>query len=105
MDMNLNKLWETVKDREAWHGAVHGVVKSQTQLSHRAMNNNRNQLEYLQAIQMHSPHEEMRPVWTAFESFLNSFAYYQLVWANNLNSVLSSVKWGGGEKHSSTGLL
>ena len=55
MDMNLNKLWETVKDREAWHGAVHGVVKSQTQLSHRAMNNNRNQLEYLQAIQMHSP--------------------------------------------------
>jgi len=33
MDMNLNKLWETVKDREAWHFAVHGVTKSQTQLS------------------------------------------------------------------------
>ena len=31
--MNLSKLQEIVKDREAWHAAVHGVVKSQTQLS------------------------------------------------------------------------
>ena len=31
--MNLSKLQETVKDREAWHAAVHGVAKSQTQLS------------------------------------------------------------------------
>ena len=33
MDVNLSKLREMVKDREAWHAAVHGVTKSQTQLS------------------------------------------------------------------------
>ena len=30
MDMNLSKLPETVRDREAWHAAVHGVIKSWT---------------------------------------------------------------------------
>ena len=33
MDMSLSKLLEMVKNREAWHAAVHGVTKSQTQLS------------------------------------------------------------------------
>ena len=33
MNMNLSKLWEMVKDREAWRAAVHGVTNSQIRLS------------------------------------------------------------------------
>jgi len=33
VDMSLSKLWEMLKDREPWHAAVHGVTKSQMQLS------------------------------------------------------------------------
>ena len=32
MDMNLSKLWEIVNGRGAWHAAIHGVAKTQTQL-------------------------------------------------------------------------
>ena len=34
VDMSLSKFLEIVKDREAWHAAVHGLAKSQTQLSY-----------------------------------------------------------------------
>ena len=33
MDMSLSRLWEMVKNREAWCATVHGVTRSQTQLS------------------------------------------------------------------------
>ena len=33
MDMSLSELWVLVMDREAWHGGIHGVAKSRTQLS------------------------------------------------------------------------
>ena len=33
MDMSLGKVWDLVMDREAWHGVIHGIAKSRTQLS------------------------------------------------------------------------
>ena len=51
-DMNLNKLWEMLKDREAWHASVHGVAKSQTQLS----NNPRQSTDLMQSLSNYQWH-------------------------------------------------
>ena len=34
VNISFSKLWEIVKDREAWHAVVHGVAKSRTELSY-----------------------------------------------------------------------
>ena len=47
MDTSLSKLWEIGKDREAWRAAVHGVAKSQTDMTEELNNNYRPRKHFL----------------------------------------------------------
>ena len=53
MNMSLTKLWEMVKDREAWRAAFHGVVKSQIWLSDWIMNHNSDLILHSMVVLLH----------------------------------------------------
>ena len=55
MHMNLGKLWQIVRDREAWRAAIHRVSKSQTR--HRLNNNNKGRI-CLEAVFMRRTHHD-----------------------------------------------
>ena len=62
MDMSLSKRQETVKNRQSWHAAVHGVAKSQTQLSKWTKTTVENNMEFSQNNQIELPYDPATPL-------------------------------------------
>ena len=67
MDLSLSKLWELVKDREAWHASIHGFSQSQTQLSDWSELNLQTHLGNVRMIQL------LRSLIQTIHSFILSF--------------------------------
>ena len=60
--MSLSKRQETVKNRESWHAAVHGVAKSQAQLSKWTKTAVENSMEFSQNNQIELPYDPATPL-------------------------------------------
>ena len=88
MHMSLGELWELVRDREAWHAAIHGVAKSRTRLSNwTELNVSFHVTLY---IPFHPPHVHKSASWPAY-----SFLRRQVRWSGVLISlrIFQSLLW------------
>ena len=81
--MNLSKLWEIVKDRKAWHAAVHVVTKSQTWLSY-----------WVTEQQQYSTKSILSSLWLLFHSYVSALiqcSFISLLNCHNSFPVLSLI--------------
>ena len=75
MDMSLRKLWEIVKDREAWHAAVHGVTKSRTQRLNNKMRSLVSSLPILRLNKLVNGMMETKAIWIGSSMLKSKYVF------------------------------